>query len=38
MSAASVNMLGGTVLTDAMVVDALPGFAHSVSAELAEFR
>ena len=34
MSAASVSTLG-TVLTDAMVADVLPGFAQSVSAELA---
>ena len=38
MRADSVSMLGGAVLTDAMVADVLPGFAHSVSAELAEFR
>ena len=38
MSAASFNILGGAVLTDAMVVNVLPGFAHSVSAELAEFQ
>ena len=36
MSAASVSTLGA-VLTDAMGADVLPGFAHSVSAELAEF-
>ena len=37
MSAASVSTLG-VVFIDAMVVDILRGFAHSVSAELAEFR
>ena len=34
--AASVSKLGA-MSTDAMVADVLPGFAHSVSAELAEF-
>ena len=38
MSAASINTLGGAVLTDATVVDVLPGFAHSVSAEVAVVR
>ena len=37
MSAATASKLGD-VLTDAMVADMLPGFARSVSAELAEFR
>ena len=37
MKAASASTLGA-VLTDAMLVDVLPGFRHSASAELAEFQ
>ena len=37
MSATAASKLRAE-LTAAMVVDVLPGFAHSVSAEVAEFR